>query len=164
MALRAGSTTASKYAEVITDHVVHQLCADYGAPDAAWMQEDLAPCHAAERQRRSSSSSGSGFCPGWGIAPASILSRTPGKNSNGGCARVQRRPRTRKSCLLLCRRSGRPFQLFISGVSSSSCPVGSVMWSPLAVPAPSTDHTTVSKSRVASDHNSSSKLSFLVCG
>ena len=40
-----------KYAEVLTDHVVHQICADYGAPEAAWLQEDLAPCHAAKASK-----------------------------------------------------------------------------------------------------------------
>lgn len=39
---------AAKYADVLENYVVHQVRADYGAPDAAWLQEDLAPCHAAK--------------------------------------------------------------------------------------------------------------------
>jgi len=46
-----GSMNASKYAEVLTDHVVHQICAEYGAPDAAWLKEDLASCHAAKASK-----------------------------------------------------------------------------------------------------------------
>jgi len=42
---------ASKYAKVLTDHVVHQICADYGSPDAACLQEDLAPCHDAKASK-----------------------------------------------------------------------------------------------------------------
>ena len=33
---------------LVPDHVVHQICADYGASDAAWLQEDLAIFHAAK--------------------------------------------------------------------------------------------------------------------
>lgn len=43
-----GSMNAAKYADVLENYVVHQVRADYGAPDAAWLQEDLAPCHAAK--------------------------------------------------------------------------------------------------------------------
>eukprot|EP00170_Pyropia_yezoensis_P002357 contig_9879_g2361 len=42
------SMNAAKYAGVLENYVVHQVCSDYGAPDAAWLQKDLAPCHAAK--------------------------------------------------------------------------------------------------------------------
>ena len=43
-----GSMNASSYSEVLENEVVHYLCADFGAPDGAWFQEDLAPCHTAK--------------------------------------------------------------------------------------------------------------------
>lgn len=43
-----GSMNASSYAAVLENRVAHQICADYGAPEAAWLQEDLAPCHTAK--------------------------------------------------------------------------------------------------------------------
>jgi len=43
-----GSMNASSYSELLQNEVVHYLCADFGAPDGAWFQEDLAPCHTAK--------------------------------------------------------------------------------------------------------------------
>jgi len=42
-----GSINASSYSELLENEVVHYLCVDFGAPDGAWFQEDLAPCHTA---------------------------------------------------------------------------------------------------------------------
>jgi len=43
-----GSMNASSYSEVLENEVVPYLCADFGAPDGAWFQEDLAPCDTAK--------------------------------------------------------------------------------------------------------------------
>jgi len=64
-----GSMNASKYAEVLTDHVVHQICADYGTPDAAWLQEDLAPCHAAKASKEVKQQLGFRVLPWVGQSP-----------------------------------------------------------------------------------------------
>jgi len=37
------------YEEVLAEDVFNYTVADYGAPDAAWLQEGLAPCHASKR-------------------------------------------------------------------------------------------------------------------
>jgi len=39
---------ASSYSELLEKEVVHYLCADFGAPDGVWFQEDLAPYHTAK--------------------------------------------------------------------------------------------------------------------
>jgi len=38
----------ASYVDVLESVVVHYMCADYGWPDGAWFQEDLAPCHTSE--------------------------------------------------------------------------------------------------------------------
>ena len=43
-----GSMNASSCSELLVNDVVHYLCADFGAPDGVWFQEDLALCHTAK--------------------------------------------------------------------------------------------------------------------
>jgi len=43
-----GSMNASSYSELLENEVVHYLFADFGGPDEAWFQEDMAPCHTAK--------------------------------------------------------------------------------------------------------------------
>jgi len=40
---------SEQYEEVLAEDVLSYIVAVYGAPDAAWLQEDLAPCHASKR-------------------------------------------------------------------------------------------------------------------
>jgi len=44
-----GSMKSDQYEEVLAEDVFNYIVANYGAPDAAWLQEDLAPCHASKR-------------------------------------------------------------------------------------------------------------------
>ena len=43
-----GSMNAVSCQGLLQSDVVHYLRADYGKPDAAWFQEELAPCHTAK--------------------------------------------------------------------------------------------------------------------
>jgi len=44
-----GSMNAQSYPQLLETQVFHYLCADFGSPDGAWFQEDLAPCHTAKK-------------------------------------------------------------------------------------------------------------------
>jgi len=44
-----GSTNAQSYTQLLETQVFHYLCVDFGSPDGAWFQEDLAPCHTAKK-------------------------------------------------------------------------------------------------------------------
>lgn len=64
-----GSMNAAKYSGVLEDYVMHQICADYGTPDAAWLQEDLAPCHAAKASKEVKAQLGLRVLPWVGQSP-----------------------------------------------------------------------------------------------
>lgn len=51
LVLVKGSMNSTQYEGVLGDSIFHHIMAYFGAPDAAWLQEDLAPCHASKYSR-----------------------------------------------------------------------------------------------------------------
>lgn len=43
-----GMMNAASYGALLEEHVVPKIIADFGAEDAAWFQEDLAPIHTSK--------------------------------------------------------------------------------------------------------------------
>lgn len=64
-----GTMNADKYTGILEEYIVHQICADFGAPDAAWLQEDLAPCHAAKASKAVKDALGLRVLPWVGQSP-----------------------------------------------------------------------------------------------
>ena len=48
-------STASPPWRTSADDIFNYIVADYGAPDADWLQEDMAPCHASKRSKAAKS-------------------------------------------------------------------------------------------------------------
>ena len=84
------SMNASSYSELLENEVVHYSCADFGAPDGAWFQEDLAPCHTAEACKAIKLELGLKVLP-W-------VGRSPDLNPiESACAELERRLRKRST-------------------------------------------------------------------
>ena len=64
-----GSMNTEQYEEVLADDIFNYIVADYGAPDAAWLQEDMAPCHASKRSKAAKSALGLKPLPWMGQSP-----------------------------------------------------------------------------------------------
>jgi len=64
-----GSMNSDQYEEVLAEDVFNYTVADYGAPDAAWLQEDLEPCHASKRCKAAKDALGLKPMPWMGQSP-----------------------------------------------------------------------------------------------
>lgn len=83
-----GSMTGPSYVELLETVVVHYMCADFGAPDGAFFQEDLAPCHTAKVAKACKAALGLKVLPWVGQSP----DLNPIENA---WAELERRPRAR---------------------------------------------------------------------
>jgi len=64
-----GSMNSDQYEEVLAEDMLNYIVAHYGAPDAAWPQEDLAPCHASKRCKAAKVALGLKHMPWLGQVP-----------------------------------------------------------------------------------------------
>jgi len=64
-----GSMNGASYVDVLESVVVHYMCADYGSPDGAWFQEDLAPCHTSKVAKECKQALGLKVLPWVGQSP-----------------------------------------------------------------------------------------------
>lgn len=64
-----GFMTGASYTELLETVVVHYMCADYGTPDGAIFQEDLAPCHTAKIAKACKAALGLKVLPWVGQSP-----------------------------------------------------------------------------------------------
>lgn len=65
-----GSMDSAQYERVLEEEVYHHLMADFGSPGGAWLQEDLAPCHASKRSKAAKAVLGFKVLPWVGQSPA----------------------------------------------------------------------------------------------
>jgi len=65
----SGSMNTEQYEEVLADDIFDYIVANYGAPDAAWLQEDVAPCHPSKRSEAPDVSVG--------LKPLSLVKQVP---------------------------------------------------------------------------------------
>lgn len=84
-----GSMTGVSYAELLERVVVHHMCADYGTPNGAIFQEDLAPYHTAKMAKACKAALGLKVLPWAGQIPD--LNRI-----ENACAELERRLRARR--------------------------------------------------------------------
>ena len=63
------SMQSDQYEEVLGDLVYHHGVAKFGSPGGAWLQEDLAPCHASKRSKAVKVDLGLNFLPWTGQIP-----------------------------------------------------------------------------------------------
>jgi len=66
------SVNTEQYEKVLAGDIFNYIVADYGAPDAAWPQEDMAPCPASKRTRAAKSA--------LGLKPLSWMGQSPKLN------------------------------------------------------------------------------------
>jgi len=64
-----GSMNAQFYTQLLETQVFENLCADFGSPDGAWFQEDLAPCHTANKCKMEKQALGLKVLPWMGQSP-----------------------------------------------------------------------------------------------
>jgi len=64
-----GSMNSQSYTQLLETQVFHYLCADFGSPDGAWFQEDLAPCHTAKKCKAAKQALGLKVLPWVGQSP-----------------------------------------------------------------------------------------------
>eukprot|EP00170_Pyropia_yezoensis_P001040 contig_4844_g1044 len=60
---------SAQYELVLEQEVYHHLTADFGSADGAWLQEDLAPCHASKRSKAAKAALGFKVLPWVGQSP-----------------------------------------------------------------------------------------------
>jgi len=107
--------------------VVHQICADYGASDAALLQEDLAPCHAAKASRAVKQRLGLRVFPWVGQSPDLNPIENAWEDLEGRLRSRPTAPKNKDELFAALSEEWDAIPAFFSGVSSSPCPVGSVI-------------------------------------
>ena len=100
----SGSKNTDQYEEVLAEDIFYYIVADYGAPDAAWLRQDMAPCLASKSSKAAKVSL-------W-LKPLPWMRQSPDINPIENVRNeLDRRlgpppPRTWKSCGGRCGRSG----------------------------------------------------------
>eukprot|EP00170_Pyropia_yezoensis_P000566 contig_2818_g567 len=64
-----GSMESAQYERLLEQEVYHHLMAHFGSSGGAWLQEDLAPCHASKRRKAAKAALGFKVLPWVGQSP-----------------------------------------------------------------------------------------------